>query len=314
MSDKEKEGGETSSRGNEWEVVSLTASAYAAAPGPNESELTDTDKEKGLSGDQEAPSPAMFMSEHFIFPPSQHENLPIEPDCSEIRDESVDQDKNFNKSQVDMEHMVGSDKAGQQGWDIEGMSEVHGIQFFDKGKSISMGGIDFDESKTFQGLNLVVEEQSVYEAAGYSSLHAETHISGSAAYDEDTVGPESDSELNFDTHSDTSKSPNHGKDNKHNGSGLPCEAWWKRQAASLYAHAKEANTFWSVCVAAALMGLVVIGQRWQQERWQIQQLTWRFNINDEKLHRMFGPISRFKEVLVGGQRRGSLIHSASGRD
>ncbi|VFQ70008.1 unnamed protein product [Cuscuta campestris] len=51
---------------------------------------------------------------------------------------------------------------------------------------------------------------------------------------------------------------------KHDGDDcLPCQAWWKRQAASLIAHAKEASTFWSVFIVASVMGLVIIGQCWQ---------------------------------------------------
>ncbi|KAK1266940.1 hypothetical protein QJS04_geneDACA000382 [Acorus gramineus] len=284
MSDKKSEGGDTSSCGNEWEVVSLTASAYAAAPGSNEFVPTDANNDKEITGDQQAPSSAMFMSKHFMFPPGQLENLPIKPECIDIRDESADQGKDFCKEiQVDLEDMIGCGKAEQQGWDIKGISEieeVHGIHFFNKGKSISMRGIDFEESKTYQGLNLVLEEQSIYGGAGYGSIHSEEHISGPDGYDEDTIVSESD-QLNIDAYSDTSKSPKLGKDNKFNGSGIPCEAWWKRQASFVYTHAKEANTFWSVCVAAALMGLVVLGQRWQQERWQIQQLKWHFSISDE---------------------------------
>lgn len=30
----------------------------------------------------------------------------------------------------------------------------------------------------------------------------------------------------------------------------------------LYAHTKEKNTFWSIFVVAALMGIVTIGQQW----------------------------------------------------
>lgn len=43
MADNE-EGEATTSRGNEWEVVSLTASAYAAAPGPKGIETSDDGK------------------------------------------------------------------------------------------------------------------------------------------------------------------------------------------------------------------------------------------------------------------------------
>ncbi|KAL0775688.1 hypothetical protein Bca101_040840 [Brassica carinata] len=54
---------------NEWEVVSLTSSAYAASPpGPYNSR----DAYYGAEN-----SRGLFMSDHFVFPPSQHENLPL---------------------------------------------------------------------------------------------------------------------------------------------------------------------------------------------------------------------------------------------
>ena len=68
---------------------------------------------------------------------------------------------------------------------------------------------------------------------------------------------------------------------KYDDADLPCEAWWKRHAFSVYAHAKEANTVWSIFLAAAVMGLVIIGHQWQHERWQVLRLRWQFDINDE---------------------------------
>ena len=85
MADNE-EAKEIGPRGNEWEVVSLTASAYAAAPGPepvdsSEDSIMMLDKHEGET------SNAMFMSGHFVFPPNQHENLPIEPEFNEVDSE-----------------------------------------------------------------------------------------------------------------------------------------------------------------------------------------------------------------------------------
>jgi hypothetical protein len=61
---------------------------------------------------------------------------------------------------------------------------------------------------------------------------------------------------------------------------LPCEAWWKRHAICLYKNVKEANTIWSVLVATALMGVVILGHRWHKEKWQVNS-RWRFYINNE---------------------------------
>ncbi|KAL4365852.1 hypothetical protein S83_023734 [Arachis hypogaea] len=79
---------EKTSRGADWEVVSLTASTYAAASGPDEVKL----KEDVCAQDEGEMSHALFMSGHSVFPPSQHENLLVEPDYSEILDESGSKD------------------------------------------------------------------------------------------------------------------------------------------------------------------------------------------------------------------------------
>ncbi|KAK8957216.1 hypothetical protein KSP39_PZI000649 [Platanthera zijinensis] len=136
MSDEEKIDG-ASSRGADWEVVTLSASAYAASPGPDADPHDDL-RNKEFHGEHESSS-SMFMSEHFVFPPYEHENLPIE------------------------------------------------------------------------------------------------------------------------------------------------EAWWKRHAISLYKQAKQTNTVWSLCMAAALMGLVVLGQQWRREKLQFQQLKLQFSISNEVL-------------------------------
>ena len=81
-----------------------------------------------------------------------------------------------------------------------------------------------------------------------------------------------------------------------------------------YAHAKEANAFWSIFIAVAMMGLVILGQRWQQERWQALQLKWQLSINNEKTVRVMGSISRLKEVIIGGHHRGSFIKGSCPSD
>ncbi|XP_077241950.1 mesoderm induction early response protein isoform X2 [Tasmannia lanceolata] len=278
MSGDENEGEETSTRGNEWEVVTLTASTYAAAPNVEGFEPTDDDKDKDLGRDEES-SHAMLMSHHFVFPPSEHENLPLEPDNSEIHIETAVEDVGSTQAyDFDVEEGDIPKKSGLENLNIKGISEADelpGIQYFD-----------------------------------------EKDISGPAAPEENTTAPESNvpSQLSLDSPSDFSENPEPTKENKNNGSGLPCEAWWKRRAASIYSNAKEANAFWSVVVAAAVMGLVILGQQWQQERWQVQQLKWKFCINDEKINRLLGPISRFKDVLVGGQRRGPITRGSSSAD
>ncbi|CAK8575899.1 unnamed protein product [Lathyrus sativus] len=64
---------EKASHGNDWEVISLTASNYAAAPGPDKVELKNDDKEDAYAPNETGTSNALFMFGHFAFPPSRHE-------------------------------------------------------------------------------------------------------------------------------------------------------------------------------------------------------------------------------------------------
>ncbi|XP_058076101.1 ATG8-interacting protein 1-like [Magnolia sinica] len=312
MKGDESDGEETSSRGNDWEVVSLTASTYAAAPGPKGSESFYDYKNEVVTNDEEKSSPAMFMSSHFVYPPQQHENFPVEPDNNEIHNglggEGLDQACGLETVQGDR-----PGKTVEEDWNIKGYSdghEIHGIPLFNKvNRNLSFHATEFEEVKALQGLNFAEKEQNEYDTAKFSSFHAETDISGATGYDESTSISESNdpSQLNSDSPLAESESQKGEKEDKHNESVLPCEAWWKRQAVSLYNHAKEGNTFWSVVAAAAFLGLVIYGQRRQHESWQIQQLKWQCSINDEKINQMLGSISWCKDVLVGSNRNGPVI-------
>jgi len=298
MADNE-EGEKTTSRGNEWEVVSLSASAYAAAPGPERVELNDNDEGNAVELDDAETSHAMFMSGHFVFPPSQHENLPLEPENIEI--------KNILRIEDIVPELEGeeggrSDTKDEENWSIKGLTvpdEFPGIQFFD------------EKGNRLQGVNLIEKEQSLYSASEFSSFHGETTRGGSPTYDDPTVIPGPVEHLEGSLDSDMAELPNPAKKDEYDRSDPPCEGWWRRRACSLYAQAKDANAFWSIFVAAAVMGLVILGQRWQQERWQALQLKWQVSVNDEKVSRMMGPISRLKDVIVGGSRRGSFVGGSS---
>ncbi|KAJ7951156.1 ATG8-interacting protein 1 [Quillaja saponaria] len=312
-----EEGEENTSRGNEWEVVSLTASTYAAAPGPKEVELEDDDKGAVHGEDKAETSHALFMSGHFVFPPSKHENLPMELDSSEIHDESGGKDA---VSEASIGEGLTSSGKGEENWPLKGLNvpdEFTGMQFSDeKVDGLSIHGKQFEEDTDLQALSLVDKEEDIYGSVKYSSFHSEPALDGTATFGEDTGISErvEPSEQSSNFSSDMSESRNLSEDDKCASSDLPCGAWWKRRATSLYTHAKEANAFWSIFIAAAVMGLVMLGQHWQQERWQALEHKWQISINNERRGRMLGPISRLKEVIVGGNRPGSLSRGSSASD
>ncbi|WOL00065.1 ATG8-interacting protein 1-like isoform X1 [Canna indica] len=281
MADNEKGEEGTSSRGVDWEVVSLTASTYAAAPGPQTIDTSDkSDQMENIT--EHVSSDSLFMSGHFVFPPSEHENLPIETDMGEIHGEVEGDD---GAGVVDDDN--GIVNSGKEKLQTESKDDQRGVEFFDGGSRLSTQDVGFEE-KASQMLTLV--EHGIFADPDPVVIHSETH--------QDTYESEEPLDVNTTSPKDHSKIYGDGPD----GSGLPCQAWWKRHAVSLYRQAKEANTFWSVAVTAAVLGIIVFWQRWQREKWQLHQSRWRFSISDERMSRMLKPLGRFKDVLVGGQQ------------
>ncbi|OIW10377.1 hypothetical protein TanjilG_28128 [Lupinus angustifolius] len=302
---------EKTSRGNEWEVVSLTASTYAAAPGPDEVELKDDDKvDLHLQGEAETSS-ALFMSGHFVFPPSKHENLPLEPEYNEVYDESGGGDVAFEVTSEDGNIPSRKDEKNFSFAGSNVPEEFDGIQYFDDKANKLYVHEKFDEGTTLPGFSLTEKEETMYDSAKYTSFHSETAIGVVTAYGESIDESETLelAEQGANVCPDLSESKSTSKYDNYSPSHLPCEAWWKRRAASFYAHAKEANAFWSVFVAATLMGLVMLGQRWQQER--ALKLKWQISVNDEVRSRVLAPLFRLKDVIVRGHRHGPLIRGSS---
>lgn len=253
-------------RKSEWEVVSLTASAYAATSGSTE--VQQTDDAEGSTYDEAETSRALFMSSHFVFPPSQHENLPLEPEEIEIHEETA--------GKGDIAGLgVEGDKSMRMDDQDQMLRTVHdefpGIQFFDeKGNRLSIQSSGYEPGK----------EQSPYGTT-LSSLHDETVSGGPGAYANHMATEAVETEDSSDSPSESSSLSKALKKEGFSASNLPCGAWWKKRAVSFYAQAKDASAFWSIFVAAAVMGLVVLGQQWQQERWQVLQQKWNLTLRDE---------------------------------
>jgi hypothetical protein len=196
MADDEKQT-EVTRSGTDWEVVSLSSSDYAAAP--NKSEIiSDASKVKS---NQES---SLFESGHFVFPPSEHENLPVDL-LNETDRKTRDQEK------------LSDEKEGEYGQKKEDRRE--------------------------EELETVPQDQSFEkEKSQETSSDVEKHEDGLKLGAEKKRGEE---------HED----------------GLE---WVKKKGLWLYQHVKEANAVWSAVVAAALVGLVILGQRWQREKPQHQ--------------------------------------------
>ncbi|KAL0918299.1 hypothetical protein M5K25_010299 [Dendrobium thyrsiflorum] len=270
MADEEEKDG-TSSRGADWEVVALTSSTYAAAPGPD-ADLPDDPRVKEFQREHDS-SNTMFMSEHFVFPPHEHENLPIESHSGEIHDQTG-----------------------------------------------CLGILPTEEENNY--LDEFDEDSSEAELPIHSmeSQEGQTHSFSLAGIDSrQMIPPDDENDISeiYDPSNKLNDMPpdfaNHGKisDGNDSQSGLPCEAWWKRHALSLCKQVKETNTFWSILMAAAVMGLVVLGKQWKREKLQLQQLRWQFSNTNERMSRLLGSVNRFKDAFVSGHRHGSLIHGGA---
>ncbi|EAZ03885.1 hypothetical protein OsI_26019 [Oryza sativa Indica Group] len=190
-----------------------------------------------VGNSQEGLFPGLFISDGFVFPPSEHENLPIESD--------LDGSNNNNNGQE-------SSCAGNI---YEGCNEP--AKEVD-GRSLSVSG-DLHSANETTIPNLEPPE-----------IHAEQV-----------------------------------KDNATIKCDLPCEGWLKRKSNCLSHRMKGVTTVCTIVAAGALMGFVIIGQRWQQDKLHLHHF--QFNIGTEGGNRIVGIFSRCKDALPSSQQLKSLL-------
>ncbi|KAK9056173.1 hypothetical protein SSX86_027262 [Deinandra increscens subsp. villosa] len=282
-----EEGQVATPRAADWEVVSLTASAYAASPGGSIPEVKHQEKDEVIDKDKVETSNPLFMSGHFVVPPTQHENAPSEPEKTEIFENPVGKDDG-SVSIEDLSGSFDSNTKDEENWNLGKLAELG----FKENPSLNLGG----------------KEQSLYDSPTLHSLHSEADI-GALNIDDETIAL--DESINSSDPTLGPKTPElPSKEDNLEGSGYA--VWLKKQVVCFYAHAKETNTLWSVFAAAAVMGIVIIGHKWQQEKWQVFRHEWKARAHDEKIRMMAGPIARFKYAIIGGQQhdfstRGSIF-------
>lgn len=255
---------QTSPRGNDWEVVQLTASAYAAAPPPNRPEPSEEAEAKkyGTKGDDD-PAAALLVSGHFSVSQSEVENLLIGADSKEPQKELCTQDALSNE---------GDDEKYQESCKHKLEDDLASIPSLDKGENVSLGDMEFDDGKALQGMSLIGEEPVGFSSPIYTSIEAHKDSSRSAMESRNEKKTEEATLHIVNPLTGSSKVDLSGEQNKPDGSG-PRDAWWKKQLLSLYKNAKESNNFWPiVAAAAALVGLAYFGRRWHKGKLQLQQV------------------------------------------
>lgn len=277
MADKEKDCQENHVDGNDWEVVSLSASMMASAADQMGFDPSNVSKDKEFKKSETESSP-LIMSSHFVFPPMEYETVKLKDSNCEfgnrvMNEDVIPGDEKGNTTNKTLEESFKTKLDGS----------LHGIQFSEKDKDPSFGGIDIGEGKATQEMSLVLEEEMLLNSHGINDDHAETGMSGSFPCNEqaDDSKPINPSYQSPDSPLSYPNASSQIAENKNDRFSLPCGAWWKRHAITLYNHAKEANTMWSVIVVASLMGLAILGQRKQQEKPQLQQLQLRLSTNGQ---------------------------------
>ncbi|KAM0904318.1 hypothetical protein ACQ4PT_018040 [Festuca glaucescens] len=292
--------GQTSPRGNDWEVVQLTASNYASAPGPARSEPSDEESAGhvyGTKGDDSAAA-ALMMSGHFSVPQNEAQNLLVKADSTE-REEA-------RGSQYAVSD-TGDDRDEEKLKD----DDVDRIPSFDKGKSHSLVDMEPDDGNTSHGVSLSAEDTVMFSSSGHvPTVVAEKELSWSATESKTTEEKTEDPTLqNVDTVTGSSKVVASGEESRPDGSGGPRGAWWQKQIISLYKSARESNKFWPIIVAgAALMGMAYFRRRWLKGKLHLQQVKLQPASSKERINHTVAPLNRIKDILATGNHPSPAPH------
>ncbi|KAL6635380.1 hypothetical protein ACP70R_028051 [Stipagrostis hirtigluma subsp. patula] len=291
---------QTSPRGNDWEVVQLTASTYASAPAPRKPEPSEEAEAKkyNTKGDDDSAA-ALLMSGHFSVSKNEVESLLIGADSKERQKELCSQDAVSDECDDEKYQEICSGKL---------KDDLHRIPSFDKGRSLSLVDMEFDDGKALQGMSLVGEVPVVFPPPGHSTVAAEKE-SWSPAESKNEKKTEEPTLHKLNPVTGSAEAVASGEQNKPYGSGLPRDAWWKKQLLSLYKNAKESNKFWPiVAAAAALMGIAYFGRSWQKGKLQRQPVKSQPSSSKEKINSAVGPLNRIKDILIAGNHPSSGIH------
>jgi hypothetical protein len=244
--------------GSGWEVVSLTASTYAAAPGPVPPLLLDSQTELSPPAD----AAAIFMSQHF--------NLPADALLADLNGPREEEEP--------IPAMVDDDAAGTEDLNMQSDRQTEmqddtltGSEFLGDGNGLQEGG-GLVGSAVGERLSTILCPP---DAAG-SDIRATTHH-GAAA---DVIAVDSASPPAAHVVPAISVSSGAASDaaNKGPSSKIPCEAhaWWNKTFSFLRSNSKQSLTFRFVFVAATIAGLAFPGQRDSR-----LQLRLEFNVDNE---------------------------------
>lgn len=292
--------GQTSPRGNDWEVVQLTASNYASAPGPARTEPSDEESEGqvyGAEGGDSAAS-ALLMSGHFSVPQNEPGGLLVEANASIERQEA-------RGSQYAVADKGDDDDREDDRQEKLKDDDLDRTPSFDKGKSLSSVDMEPDDGSELHRGSPVGKDPVTFKSSGYSGTDSEKEATESAK----EKAEENTTLQNVDPVTDSSNVVASGEESKPDGSGAPCNVWWQKQLISLYRSAKESNKLWPIVVAAAaLMGMAYFRRRWQKGKLQLQQVKVQPASSKERINQAAVPLNRIKDILVAGNHPSPATH------
>ncbi|RCV10450.1 hypothetical protein SEVIR_2G119600v4 [Setaria viridis] len=227
---------------DEWDMPPLTSSVYASPLFRKGLDPINLPGYGDVKNSQEGTHTGLVMSDGFVFPPSEHENLPIDPEHEILPIEPEHDESNTNSD----------------------------------GKEGSCAGSNDDEWC----------HVSPEEVDGMSNENLS--INSDLPTDNESPLPDSNPTDHMNCKAD-----------------LPCEGWWKRKSTYLFHHIKGVTTVCSVVAAGAVVGFVVMSQRWQQDHLHLHQF--QFSVNGESMSRVIGAFSRLKDGLPGSEQLRSLL-------
>ncbi|CAM6008256.1 unnamed protein product [Sphagnum balticum] len=294
----------------EWEVVSLSLSSHSLAA----SATFDTDPVRGGIGDEEEAVDVGLQSNYFMYPSlsSSSEAEDIQPPIGSSDDDDADVPSSLiNKLDVDEEKVPVAAAA------------------------TTTSTSDVPTQMSSQEVLLAVEN-TCQEEQKKEHAKEEQHLPLVGSFEGDQndapdclVEDKEDEEVqclkrdrNLDSKFPGSDAAGTQKVELDERKGLEpllgdgscyehtCEAWWKRRGILLCVQAQQATTLWSLALAAAVMGLVILGHQWQQERYQNQQLQLQLCSKDEKISHLTFQLAHLKEAMLG-HRRVPVLRSSS---
>jgi len=292
--------GQTSPRGNDWEVVQLTASNYASQPGPARSQPSDEESDGRVYGTQGTdPAAALLMSGHFSASRNDDDSLLVKADSKE-RQEGCGSEYAVSNE--------GNDSRYEEKLKDDGLDR---IPSFDKGKSLSSVDVEPDVGNTSGGVSSPAEDLAMLSSSGHTvTVDTEKELSWSATESKTTEEKIEDPTLqNVDSITGSSKVVASGEESRPDGSGGPRGAWWQKQIISLYKSARESNKFWPIIVAgAALMGMAYFRRRWLKGKLHLQQVKLQPASSKEMINHAVAPLNRIKDILAAGNHPSPATH------